>query len=204
MIKSTNITTVEHQVTSERRRRNFGHSGAVIWLTGLSASGKSTLAMGLEDHLLSLGYACYTLDGDNIRCGLSGNLGFSPEDRTENIRRVGEVAALFADAGLICITAFISPYRADREIARHAARRSSFHEVFVAADLRVCESRDPKGLYRKARAGELRHFTGIDAPYETPESPELVLDTSLTTKSEALEILVTYVTKLLPHVSIGT
>jgi adenylylsulfate kinase len=149
--------------------------------------------MGLEERLLGLGYACYTLDGDNIRHGLNANLGFSPEDRTENIRRVGEVAALFAEAGLICITAFISPYRADREKARLAARRSRFHEVFVAADLATCESRDPKGLYRKARAGELRDFTGIDAPYEVPESAELVIDTSSLTEAESLDALVAYV-----------
>jgi adenylyl-sulfate kinase len=151
MLMPTNLTAVAHHVGHEERRRRFGHDGAVLWLTGLSASGKSTLAMGLEQRLLDLGYACYTLDGDNIRHGLNANLGFSPADRTENIRRVGEVAALFADAGMICITAFISPYRSDRARARAAASRTSFHEIHVAADIVTCEARDPKGLYRQAR-----------------------------------------------------
>ncbi len=199
MAKSTNITAVDHHVDSQHRRQRFGHDGVVIWLTGLSASGKSTLAMGLEERLLSLGYACYTLDGDNVRHGLNANLGFSPEDRAENIRRVGEVAALFAEAGLICITAFISPYRVDREKARFAARRSRFHEVFVAADLATCEGRDPKGLYRKARAGQLHDFTGIDAPYEQPESAELVIDTSSQTEAQSLDLLTEYVVRHNPQ-----
>ena len=198
MPKSDNLTTVPHRVASENRRARFGHDGGVVWLTGLSASGKSTLAMGLEERLLALGYACYTLDGDNIRHGLNGNLGFSPEDRAENIRRVGEVAALFADAGLICITAFISPYRQDRLLARQAAQRTSFHEVHVAANLAACEARDPKGLYRKARAGALRDFTGIDAPYEVPETPELVLDTGHDSPDASLARLVAYLTRHMP------
>ena len=190
---SVNITAVAHQIDQQDRRSRFGHDGAVIWLTGLSASGKSTLAMGLEARLLALGYACYTLDGDNIRHGLNANLGFSPQDRSENIRRVGEVAALFADAGLICITAFISPYREDRERARAAARRTGFHEVHVATDLPTCEGRDPKGLYRKARAGALRDFTGVDAPYEAPSAAELVIDTARQSVAQSLEQLLTYV-----------
>ncbi|TRZ65439.1 MAG: adenylyl-sulfate kinase [Rhodocyclaceae bacterium] len=194
MTKSTNITGVAHQVADGDRRLRFGHDGAVIWLTGLSAAGKSALAMGLEARLLALGYACYTLDGDNIRHGLNANLGFSPGDRSENIRRVGEVAALFADAGLICITAFISPYREDRARARQAARRSSFHEIHVAADLATCEARDPKGLYRKARAGELRDFTGIDAPYEPPAAPQLILDTASESLDASLARLLDYIT----------
>lgn len=193
MPKSKNLTAVPHRVARESRERRFGHHGAVLWLTGLSASGKSTLAMGLEEKLLELGYACYTLDGDNIRHGLNANLGFSPEDRAENIRRVGEVAALFADAGLICITAFISPYRQDRFLARQAAQRTAFHEIHVAADLATCEARDPKGLYRKARAGQLRDFTGIDAPYEPPVAPELVIDTGGETVDESLTRLVEYI-----------
>lgn len=197
--KSTNITSVAHRVDHGQRRQRFGHDGAVIWLTGLSASGKSTLAMGLEEHLLGLGYACYTLDGDNVRHGLNANLGFCPADRTENIRRVGEVAALFADAGLICITAFISPYRQDRATARAAARRSSFHEVHVAADLSTCEARDPKGLYRKARAGALKEFTGIDAPYEMPDVPELSIDTGQESIEQSLARLVAYVSDRLPR-----
>jgi adenylyl-sulfate kinase len=198
--KSTNIVNVAHHVGAGDRRRRFGHDGGVIWLTGLSASGKSTLAMRLEAHLLALGYACYVLDGDNVRHGLNANLGFSPADRTENIRRVGEVAALFADAGLICITAFISPYRADRATARTAARRSSFHEIHVAADLTTCEARDPKGLYRQARAGELKEFTGIDAPYEVPEAPELDIDTGQESLEQSLARLLAYVSHHLPRI----
>lgn len=198
MAKSTHITSVTHQVGPAERRLRFGHAGAVIWLTGLSAAGKSTLAMALEERLLAQGYACYTLDGDNLRHGLNANLGFSPEDRSENIRRAGEVAALFADAGLICITAFISPYRADREKARAAAWRTSFHEIHVAADLATCEQRDPKGLYRKARSGELSSFTGIDAPYEAPAAPELVLDTGSQRVEESLDHLASYVSRCLP------
>jgi adenylyl-sulfate kinase len=192
MQKSNDLTQVSHQVSQHDRRRRFDHDGGVIWLTGLSASGKSTLAMGLEARLLALGYACYTLDGDNVRYGLNANLGFSPDDRTENIRRVGEVAALFADAGLICITAFISPYREDRARARVAAGKTSFHEIHIAADLEACEARDPKGLYRKARSGQLRDFTGIDAPYEAPDAPELVIDTAQEDVAASLERLVTY------------
>ena len=199
-----NITAVAHHVGQAERRRRFGHDGAVLWLTGLSASGKSTLAMGLEQRMLALGYACYTLDGDNIRCGLNATLGFSPDDRTENIRRVGEVAALFADAGLICITAFISPYQSDRARARAAATRwSSFHEIHVAADIAVCESRDPKGLYRQARAGQLREFTGVDAPYERPEHPQLILDTGRQNIEESLQDLLAYVTGRLPLAEAG-
>lgn len=193
MPKSINLTAVPHRVAADSRRQRFGHDGAVVWLTGLSASGKSTLAMGLEERLLCLGYACYTLDGDNLRHGLNANLGFSPEDRAENIRRVGEVAALFAHAGLICITAFISPYRHARFLARVAARGTRFHEVHVAANLATCEARDPKGLYRKARAGELQDFTGVDAPYEAPENAELTLDTGGEVPESSLMRLVEYV-----------
>lgn len=196
MNKTPNLTAVEHRVDSGSRQRRFGHDGSVIWLTGLSASGKSTLAMRLEEQLLAQGYACYVLDGDNIRHGLNANLGFSPEDRTENIRRVGEVASLFADAGLLCIVALISPYIADRAQARAAATRNgqAFHEVYVATDLATCESRDPKGLYRKARSGELRGFTGIDAPYEAPVAAELRIDTQLENVEASLAQLRDYVT----------
>lgn len=192
------LTRVAHQVGRAERRQRYGHEGAVVWLTGLSGSGKSTLAMGLEAQLLARGYACYTLDGDNVRHGLNANLGFSPEDRTENIRRVGEVAALFADAGLICITAFISPYRQDRALARVAAGEERFHEVYIKADLTTCEARDPKGLYRKARKGELRGFTGIDAPYQAPHSPDLVIDTAKERVQDSLAKLMDYVTTRLP------
>jgi adenylyl-sulfate kinase len=194
----SNLTAVPHQVGSAERRSRFGHDGAVLWLTGLSAAGKSTLAMGLERQLHALGYACYTLDGDNVRHGLNANLGFSPEDRCENIRRIGEVAALFADAGLICITAFISPYQRDRAQARAAACRTSFHEIHIAANLATCEARDPKGLYRQARAGTLRNFTGIDAAYEPPASPELFVDTAAETIEQSLRRMVEYVVKNFP------
>lgn len=177
MSNERNITRVSHHVTLEERATKNGHKGAVVWLTGLSGSGKSTLSMALENELHALGKQVYVLDGDNVRFGLNGDLGFSPEDRTENIRRVGEVANLMAQAGLICVTAFISPYREDRERARKAAG-GSFIEVFVKADVATCEARDPKGLYKKARAGEIPEFTGISAPYEEPDAPELVVDTS--------------------------
>ena len=176
-ITTIQLATVRHSVGAEHRRAKYRHLGAVIWLTGLSGSGKSTLAMELERRLLDSGYACYALDGDNIRHGLNSDLGFSPEDRRENIRRVGEVAALFADAGLVCIAAFIAPYRADRAFARNLLQHGNFYEVYLSADIRVCEARDPKGYYRRARAGEIKNFTGIDAPYEPPEQSELTIDT---------------------------
>lgn len=157
----------------------FGHAGGVVWLTGLSGAGKSTLASQLEQALAQRGYTCYVLDGDALRQGLNATLGFTPAERSENVRRVGEVAALFADAGLLCIVAVISPYAADRGLARQAAARHglAFHEVHVAADLATCERRDPKGLYQRARAGLLPGFTGVDAPYEIPQAPQLVLAT---------------------------
>ena len=153
--------------------------------------------MALEQALMERGYSCYALDGDNVRGGLNANLGFSPEDRSENIRRVSEVAALFADAGLICITAFISPYRADRAQARLRCKQQ-FHEIYVAADLATCEARDPKGLYKKARTGEIREFTGISAPYESPEQPECKIDTASESLTESLEKLIAYVLAAFP------
>lgn len=199
MSEAPHLMPVTHLVDAQARGRRYGHAGAVVWLTGLSASGKSTLAMILEAQLLALGYACYVLDGDNIRNGLNANLGFSPEARMENIRRVGEVAALFADAGLICITAVISPYRDARQLARKSAARTSFHEIHLTADLVTCEARDPKGLYRKARAGQLPDFTGIDAPYEAPQAPELVLDTGKDSIETCAERLLEYVCAQLPR-----
>jgi bifunctional enzyme CysN/CysC len=190
--KSTNITAVAHRVTrQERWKRNRHHSG-VLWFTGLSGAGKSTLAFELEQLLFEKGYQAYVLDGDNLRHGLNTDLGFSPADRTENIRRVGEVAALLADAGAIAISAFISPYREDRESARRSAG-GDFHEIHVKADLAVCERRDPKGLYEKARRGEIPEFTGISAPYEAPEDPELAIDTGVLSVEESLGLLVDYV-----------
>lgn len=164
-------------VTRTRRERLHGHRGCALWLTGLSGAGKSTLANALEARLHAEGKRTYVLDGDNIRGGLSKDLGFSDADRVENIRRVSEVARLFVDAGTIVIAAFISPFRAEREMAKALFRERDFLEVFVDVPLAVAEQRDPKGLYRKARRGELRHFTGIDSPYEPPQAPDLVLPT---------------------------
>jgi adenylylsulfate kinase len=177
--KATNITWTEGLLSRERRWHSLGQIGATVWMTGLSASGKSTIASELERALVEMRLPAYRLDGDNIRHGLNANLGFSAEDRHENIRRIGEVAKLFADSGSIAITSFISPYREDRDAVRrtHEAAGLSFIEVFVDAPIAVCEERDPKGLYKKARAGQLRGFTGIDDPYEPPLNPELVLRT---------------------------
>lgn len=194
-VKSTNITAVAHRVSREDRWRTNGHRSGVLWFTGLSGSGKTTLALELEQRLFALGMQVYVLDGDNIRHGLSADLGFSPADRGENIRRVGEVAALMARAGYITISAFISPYRADRALARRAAGED-FHEVHLTADIAVCEERDPKGLYEKARRGEIADFTGISAPYEVPEAAELSVDTGSQTVDESVAILVDFVNQI--------
>ncbi|MCA8928080.1 MAG: adenylyl-sulfate kinase [Alphaproteobacteria bacterium] len=191
-VRSTNITASETQVDRDARWKRNGHKGAVLWMTGLSGAGKSTIAREAEKVLFLKGYNVYVLDGDNVRGGLNANLGFSPEDRAENIRRVGEVAALFADAGIICLASFISPYASDRERARKAAG-DAYHEVFVRADLEVCEERDPKGLYKRARAGEIADFTGISAPYEAPQAPELDINTAQLTIDEGVALLVNYV-----------
>jgi len=191
-VKSTNLTSVEHRIAVDTRAQRNGHQGGVLWFTGLSGAGKSTLAMEVEQRLFNHGYHVYVLDGDNVRRGLNANLGFSPDDRAENIRRVGEAAALFADAGFICITAFISPYQADRDRAR-AAAHEFFHEIYVKADLATCEQRDPKGLYRKARAGEIEDFTGVSAPYEAPSTPELVVDTAHHGIADCVSQIVDYV-----------
>jgi len=171
-----NVVWHDHPVTREDRERQHGHRGVVVWFTGLSGSGKSTLAGTLEQALFARGVSTYLLDGDNVRHGLCRDLGFSDDDRRENIRRVGEVARLMVDAGLVVLTAFISPHRAERQMVRELLDQEQFLEVFVDTPLAICEARDPKGLYRKARAGELRNFTGIDAVYEAPEQPELHLD----------------------------
>jgi len=177
---ATNITWHEGTVTRQERQENLTQQGATIWLTGLSGSGKSTIAVALEQVLLKQGKHAYVLDGDNVRHGLNKNLGFSAEDRTENIRRIGEVSKLFADAGIISVTSFISPYRADRDLVRalHDEAKLPFLEVYVETPLEVAEQRDPKGLYKKARAGEIKGFTGIDDPYEEPLNAELVLHTA--------------------------
>ncbi|HKE41455.1 MAG TPA: adenylyl-sulfate kinase [Casimicrobiaceae bacterium] len=184
---------IKHQVSEAERSARLHHTGAVVWLTGLSAAGKSTLAMLLERRLFDAGYAVFVLDGDNVRRGLNANLGFSPEDRQENIRRVGEVAALFAEAGFVCITAFISPYRDDRRRARAALKSGRFFEVYLKADLAACEARDPKGLYRRARQGEIREFTGIDSPYEEPVAADLVIDTTARDVASCIDELLAYV-----------
>ena len=194
--RSSNVTVVDHGVSRAARTRRNRHAGAVIWLTGLSGAGKSTLAIAAEDHLFRKGYQVYALDGDNVRHGLNATLGFSPEDRAENIRRVGEVAALFADAGFIVVTAFISPYRSDRARARATAERvtpSGFHEVYIRAPLEVCEARDPRGLYERARAGEIADFTGVSAPYEPPEQPELTVDTGDRSIEHSLQVLIDHI-----------
>lgn len=190
--KSENIFWSRGKVTAQQREVRHGHPGCVIWLTGLSSSGKSTIATELERELFNLGRSVYVLDGDNIRHGLGSNLGFSPKDRTENIRRVGEVAKLFADAGVICITAFISPYRADRELVRKIMPAGRFIEVFVNAPLAVCEQRDPKGLYAKARKNEIKEFTGISAPYEEPPNPEIELRTDFLSVPESVARILEY------------
>jgi bifunctional enzyme CysN/CysC len=191
-VKSTNIFWTTGRVTRSDRERRGGHKGAIIWLTGLSGAGKSTIATELERELFNMGLHTYVLDGDNIRHGLSANLGFSPEDRTENIRRIGEVARLFADAGVLAITAFISPYRDDRRLVRSLVNEGEFVEVFVNAPLEICEQRDPKGLYKKARAGEITNFTGVSAPYEPPESAEVVVHTDRHTVNECVTQIIDF------------
>lgn len=209
--KDTNITWHEGSVSREERQKLLGQKGVTLWMTGLSAAGKSTIAVILEQMLLHLGKTAYRLDGDNVRFGLNKGakdladkagyseaaskrfgLGFSAEDRTENIRRIGEVAKLFADAGVIAITSFISPYRADRDAVRKNNGAGEFVEVYIKVSLEAAEKRDPKGLYKKARAGELKGFTGIDDPYEAPENAELVIDTETATPEQAARQILAY------------
>jgi bifunctional enzyme CysN/CysC len=194
--KSTNIFWTTSKVTREQRTSRNGHPGCVIWLTGLSASGKSTIAADLERQLFNRGRHVYVLDGDKVRHGLCSDLAFSPEDRKDNIRRIGEVAKLMADAGVIVITAFISPYRADRRIVRTIMTEDEFIEVYVNAPVEVCEQRDPKGLYAKARSGQIKDFTGISAPYEPPENPELELRTDQTSVNECAARVMEYLDNL--------
>jgi len=186
--KATNVVWHPGNVTREDRQRITGHKGCTVWFTGLSGSGKSTIAVALEKTLWDRGIRSYILDGDNIRHGLNSDLGFSPEDRTENIRRIGEVAKLFTDAGLVAITAFISPYRADRDQVR-ALMPADFIEVFVDCPVDVCEQRDVKGLYKKARAGEIKEFTGVSAPYEAPAAPELVIRSNALSVAESVRAI---------------
>lgn len=193
-IKSKNITAVDFHITPSQRSLANGHQGGILWFTGLSGSGKSTIALELQQRLFAKGYHVYVLDGDNVRIGLNKDLGFSAADRAENIRRVGEVATLFAQAGVIVITSFISPYRDDRRRAR-AAGGDYFNTVYIKADIKTCEARDPKGLYKKAIAGEIAEFTGISAPYEEPESPDIVIDTARLSIDESVAMLMEYVQK---------
>ena len=190
--KSTNIKWHHGKITKEDRIKLMKQKGVTIWLTGLSGAGKSTIAVELEHALLENKHQAYILDGDNIRHGLNKNLGFSPEDRSENIRRIGEVAKLFTDANIITITAFISPYKQDRDNARKLQKEGEFIEVYVKCPLDVCEQRDTKGLYKKARAGEVKEFTGISAPYEEPLNPEITIDTSKMSVEEATRVILGY------------
>ena len=197
-IKATNITWHEGHATREERAALLKQKGATIWFTGLSGSGKSTIAFTLEHALVQRGTLAYVLDGDNIRHGLNKNLGFSAADREENIRRIGEVAKLFADCGVITMTSFISPYRKDRDLVRaiHTEAGLPFLEIHVATPIETCEQRDPKGLYKKARAGQLKNFTGIDDPYEEPARPELVIDATSTSPQQAAVTIIDYLKKV--------
>ncbi|HZZ44476.1 MAG TPA: adenylyl-sulfate kinase [Tepidisphaeraceae bacterium] len=190
MEKATNITWHEGEVGRADRERLLGQRGVVLWMTGLSGSGKSTIAVMVEQMLIARGRLAYRLDGDNVRHGLNRNLGFEAADRAENIRRVGEVAKLFVDAGVIAIASFISPYVRDRNAVRASMAAGDFLEVYIKASVAAAEKRDPKGLYKKARAGEIKGFTGIDDPYEEPELPDLVVDTeAMTAEAAAREII---------------
>jgi adenylyl-sulfate kinase len=193
--KVSNVTWHNRQVKKEEREKRNKHQGVVIWFTGLSGAGKSTIAVEVDKFLFDMGAHTYILDGDNVRHRLNKDLGFSQEDRTENIRRIGEVAWLFADSGAIVLTAFISPYRKDRALARSLLDKGDFVEVYVKADLETCIKRDPKGLYKKALAGEISDFTGVSAPYEKPEDPELVLDTVTYNVKECSDQLVEYLVR---------
>jgi adenylylsulfate kinase len=190
--KATNIVWHQGAVTRDDRAQLNGHRGCTVWLTGLSGAGKSTIAVDLEKRLLERGVRTYILDGDNIRHGLNKNLGFSPEDRTENIRRIGEVAKLFTDAGLVAVTAFISPYRADRDQVRALMQPGDFVEVFIDCPVEVCEERDVKGLYKKARAGEIKEFTGVSAPYEAPARSERTVNTAWQSVAESAKQILAY------------
>ena len=191
---STNVTWHDGEISREHRFEILRQKGVTVWFTGLSGSGKSTVAVALEKALFAMGKLSYRLDGDNVRLGINKNLGFSEEDRTENIRRIGEVAKLFGDAGTISLSSFISPYEADRDQVRalHEAANLQFIEVFVDCALSVAEERDPKGLYKKARAGEIKNFTGIDDPYEAPENPEIHLHTDVMSLEEEVAIIIDY------------
>ena len=193
--KATNVTWHEHKVSRDDRSRLNGHKGAVLWFTGLSGCGKSTISNAVDYKLFQSGRHSFVLDGDNVRMGLNKNLGFSSEDRAENIRRIGEVAKLFTHAGTLTLAAFVSPYRADRNRVREILEPGEFIEILVDASIETCEGRDPKGLYKKARAGEIKNFTGISDPYEAPENPELILDSNNKGVEELAEEVIAYLEK---------
>jgi adenylyl-sulfate kinase len=195
MKKSANIVWHEHNIGKSERCALKGHKPAILWFTGLSGSGKSTIAGAVEERLFEAGIHTYLLDGDNIRMGLNRDLGFSAQERVENIRRIGEVSRLFVDAGLMVLTAFISPFRSDREMVRGMVEDGEFIEIFIDTPIEVCESRDPKGLYKRARSGEIPEFTGISSPYEAPQRPEIHIDTMRLSKEEAAEAIVAYLKK---------
>jgi adenylylsulfate kinase len=196
-VNPLNISWHDRALGKEDYLQRNGHKPLVLWFTGLSGSGKSTLAHAVEEALFANGCYTYILDGDNMRHGLNSDLGFSETDRRENIRRIGEVAKLFVDAGIIVLAAFISPYREDRDRVRALFEPAEFIEIFVKCDLATCESRDPKGLYRKARSGELRQFTGIDSPYENPDRPELVINTACSAVESCVQAVLAFVTERL-------
>ena len=190
--KSTNVVWHDTVISKKEREKKNSHKGVVVWLTGLSGCGKSTIATELEKKLFDMHAHVFILDGDNVRHGLNGDLGFSPEDREENIRRIGEVAHLFAEAGVIAITSFISPYRKDRDRARNLNEKGDFIEIHVTAPLSICEKRDPKGLYKKARQGVIPEFTGISAPYEEPENAEITIETDKLSVEESVDKIIGY------------
>lgn len=194
MSKSTNVTWHETSLTKEHRRKQNGHESTVLWFTGLSGSGKSTIANAVAKELYNRNIRSYVLDGDNIRHGLNKDLGFSEEDRTENIRRIGEVSKLFVDSGQFVLTAFISPFRADRQIVRDLLEEGEFIEVYIKCPIEECEVRDPKGLYDKARKGIIKDFTGIDSPYEEPQQPEIILESDQYSIEECVEQVIGYLT----------
>lgn len=194
-MNATNITWHENNVRKEDRQQLNGHKSAVLWFTGLSGAGKSSLSVMVEKELFERGIRTFVLDGDNIRHGLNKNLGFSPEDRQENIRRIGEVSKLLVDAGVMTLSAFISPYQKDRDMVRDLVEDEEFIEIYVKCDLEECEKRDPKGLYKKARSGEIKGFTGIDAPYEVPENPEIVVETDKQSLEESVQQVLRFLEK---------
>lgn len=193
-MKATNVTWHDGAINKDDRRKKFGHRSFVVWFTGLSGSGKSTISVALEKALFTKGNAVYRLDGDNVRHGLNSNLGFGPEDRTENIRRIGEVSKLFVDAGIITLTVFISPYREDRNSVRSLVAPDEFIEVYVKCSLEECEKRDVKGLYAKVRSGEISEFTGISSPYEEPIEPEILIDTEQMSIEESVHHIISELT----------